>query len=186
VHGTDKLPDGTQVAPWHSPMLQIWRQEARTGRAAGTQPSGFIGDDMACELHIPALCVFTRRGLLSSSGISRTREQRRVSGCPSSVANSFNSRWRVVFQARGGLLTAACTWCASWTSCWGVGQLVEQQLCDGRGKKTQLPLRDLVQQSVYNRLAGFENIDDAERHSQDPAFHFIGSKEIVEPVGGQP
>jgi hypothetical protein len=66
----------------------------------------------------------------------------------------------------------------------GFRQLVEQQLCDGRGKNTQLPPSDLVRQSVYNQLAGYEGANDAERHSQDPAFHLIGSKKIMKLGGG--
>jgi len=36
----------------------------------------------------------------------------------------------------------------------GLGELIERHLTDGRGKNTQLPLTDLVRQSVYSRLAG--------------------------------
>jgi hypothetical protein len=43
-----------------------------------------------------------------------------------------------------------------------------------------LPLTDLVRQSVYSRLAGYENVNDAERLSQDPAFRLIGSEKVVE------
>jgi hypothetical protein len=37
-----------------------------------------------------------------------------------------------------------------------------------RGKNTKLPLEDLLRQSVYSRLAGYEDVNDAERLSQDP------------------
>ena len=46
-----------------------------------------------------------------------------------------------------------------------------------RGKNTQLPLADLLRQSVYSRLAGYEDVNDAERLSQDPTFRLIGSRE---------
>jgi hypothetical protein len=62
----------------------------------------------------------------------------------------------------------------------GLGQLVERHLADARGKNTQLPLIDLVRQSVYSRLAGYEDVNDAERLSQDPAFQLIGSKKVFE------
>ena len=38
------------------------------------------------------------------------------------------------------------------------------------------PLADLLRQSVYNRLAGYEDLNDAEQLSQDPTFRLIGSE----------
>ena len=59
----------------------------------------------------------------------------------------------------------------------GMNQLIEQHLTDSRrGKNTQLPLADLLRQSVYSRLAGYADVNDAERLSQDPTFRLIGSK----------
>jgi hypothetical protein len=66
----------------------------------------------------------------------------------------------------------------------GFGELIERHLCDSRGKNTQLPLIDLVRQSVYSRLAGYEDVNDAERLSQDPAFRLIGSCKVLERGGG--
>src|SRR6266436_2953214 len=63
----------------------------------------------------------------------------------------------------------------------GMNQLIEQHLTDSRrGKNTQLPLADLVRQSVYSRLAGYEDVNDAERLSQDPAFRLIGSEKVLQ------
>ena len=63
----------------------------------------------------------------------------------------------------------------------GLGELIEQHLRDPRrGKNTQFPLADLFRQSVYSRLAGYEDVNDAERLSQDPTFRLIGSEEIWE------
>ena len=62
----------------------------------------------------------------------------------------------------------------------GFGELIERHLTDGRAKNTQLPLADLVRQSVYSRLAGYEDVNDAERLSQDPAFRLIGSEKVLE------
>jgi len=62
----------------------------------------------------------------------------------------------------------------------GFGELIERHLADARGKNTQLPLVDLLRQSVYSRLAGYEDVNDAERLSQDPAFRLIGSEKIWE------
>ena len=62
----------------------------------------------------------------------------------------------------------------------GFGELIERHLVDARGKNTQLPLADLLRQSVYSRLAGYEDMNDAERLSQDPTFRLIGSEKIWE------
>jgi hypothetical protein len=43
-----------------------------------------------------------------------------------------------------------------------------------------LPLADLLRQSVYSRLAGYEDVNDAQRLSQDPTFRLIGSEKIWE------
>ncbi len=51
-------------------------------------------------------------------------------------------------------------------------------LTDPRGKNTQLPLADLLRQSLYSRLAGYEDVNDAQRLSQDPTFRLIGSEKV--------
>jgi hypothetical protein len=61
----------------------------------------------------------------------------------------------------------------------GLSQLISDNLTDARhGKNTQLALPDLLRQSIYSRLAGYEDLNDAERLSQDPTFRLIGSKKI--------
>jgi hypothetical protein len=63
----------------------------------------------------------------------------------------------------------------------GLSVLIERHLSDSRrGKNVQLPLSDLLRQSVYSRLAGYADVNDAERLSQDPTFRLIGSKKILE------
>src|SRR6516162_8268196 len=93
---------------------------------------------------------------------------------------SFNGRVRVDFQGArvtsdGGLLLVR-----ELDERLGFGELIERHLTDGRGKNTQLPLPDLVRQSIYSRLAGYEDVNDAERLSQDPAFRLIGSQKFLE------
>jgi DDE family transposase len=59
----------------------------------------------------------------------------------------------------------------------GFGELIPRHLTDSRrGKNTQFPFADLLRQSVYSRLAGYEDLNDAERLSQDPTFRLIGSE----------
>jgi hypothetical protein len=59
----------------------------------------------------------------------------------------------------------------------GLGKLIDEHLTDARqGTDKKFPLADLVRQSVYSRLAGFEDFNDAVRVSSDPTFRLIGSK----------
>ena len=59
----------------------------------------------------------------------------------------------------------------------GLGKLIEEHLTDSRqGVNKKFPLADLLRQSVYSRLAGYEDLNDAVRVSADPTFRLIGSK----------
>ncbi len=59
----------------------------------------------------------------------------------------------------------------------GFGELIDRRLAYRRhGKNTQFALADLLRQSVYSRLAGYQDVNDAERLSQDPTFRLIGSE----------
>jgi hypothetical protein len=45
-----------------------------------------------------------------------------------------------------------------------LSELVDRHLSDSRrGKNIQLPLADLLRQSIYSRLAGYEDVNDSER-----------------------
>ncbi len=43
----------------------------------------------------------------------------------------------------------------------GFSDLISQHVTDPRSKNAQFPLVDLVRQSVYRRLAGYEDVNDA-------------------------
>ena len=92
---------------------------------------------------------------------------------------SFNASLKIDFQGSrvtsdGGLIVVR-----ELDERLGFGDLIVQHLTDlRRGKNTQLPLADLLRQSVYSRIAGYEDVNDAERLSQDPAFRLIGSEKI--------
>ena len=63
----------------------------------------------------------------------------------------------------------------------GLSELISEHLMDGRrGKNIQLPLPDLLRQSIYSRLAGYEDVNDAERLAQDPTLRLMGSERIWE------
>ena len=52
----------------------------------------------------------------------------------------------------------------------GLGALIGQHFTDPRtGRNFQFALPDLFRQSIYSRLAGYEDTNDAERRSPGPA-----------------
>ena len=60
----------------------------------------------------------------------------------------------------------------------GLGALIERHLGDPRtGHNRQFPLADLLRRSIYSRLAGYEDTNDAERLAEDPAFRMLASRE---------
>jgi len=87
---------------------------------------------------------------------------------------SFNASLKIDFQGSrvtsdGGLILVR-----ELDERLGFGKLIQQHLTDSRrGKNTQFPFADLLRQSVYSRLAGYEDLNDAERLSQDPTFRLM-------------
>jgi hypothetical protein len=60
----------------------------------------------------------------------------------------------------------------------GLTDVAITQLFDGRrGKNTRHKLGGLFRQSVFGRLAGYEDVNDAERLSRDPAMRAIVGRE---------
>jgi hypothetical protein len=60
----------------------------------------------------------------------------------------------------------------------GLSALIERHLSDPRtGYNRQFPLPDLFRQSIYSRLAGYEDTNDAERLAEDPTFRMLASRE---------
>src|SRR3990172_3963249 len=94
---------------------------------------------------------------------------------------SFNRFLRVVFEGSrvtsdGGLILIR-----EMDERFGLSELIEEHLVDSRtGRNRQFPLADLLRQSVYSRLAGYEDLNDAARLSADPTFRLIGSEKVWE------
>src|SRR5712671_5561825 len=60
----------------------------------------------------------------------------------------------------------------------GLNTLIDRHLIDLRtGRNRQFVLADLFRQSVYSRLAGYEDTNDAERLAEDPPFRMLASRE---------
>jgi hypothetical protein len=93
---------------------------------------------------------------------------------------SFNSALKVDFQGSRVTSDGGLVLVRELDERLGFGELIARHLADSRGKNTQLPLVDLLRQSVYSRLAGYEDLNDAARLSQDPTFRLIGSRKIWE------
>jgi len=94
---------------------------------------------------------------------------------------SFNSSLKVDFQGSRVTSDGGLVLVRELDERLGFGSLIVRHLTDSRrGKNTQLPLADLLRQSVYSRIAGYEDVNDAERLSQDPTFRLIGSEKIWE------
>ncbi len=74
---------------------------------------------------------------------------------------SFNRFLRVAFQGSrvtsdGGLILVR-----ELDERFGLSELIGQHLVDSRtGRNRQFPLTDLLRQSVYSRLAGYEDLND--------------------------
>ena len=92
---------------------------------------------------------------------------------------SFNASLKIDFQGSRVTSDGGLVLVRELDQGFGFGELIEQHLTDSRrGKNTQFPFADLLRQSVYSRLAGYEDLNDAQRLSQDPTFRLIGSEKI--------
>jgi hypothetical protein len=57
------------------------------------------------------------------------------------------------------------------------GPMIERHLADPRtGRNREFPLPDPFRRSVYSRLAGHADTNDAERLAEDPAFRMLASR----------
>ncbi len=69
----------------------------------------------------------------------------------------------------------------------GLGKLIDEHLTDSRqGTNKKFPFADLVRQSVYSRLAGYEDLNDAVRVSADPTFRLLASQQNWDRGGARP
>jgi Transposase DDE domain group 1 len=94
---------------------------------------------------------------------------------------SFNSSLKVDFQGSRVTSDGGLVLVRELDERLGLSELMERHLSDSRrGKNIQLPLADRLRQSIYSRLAGYEDVNDAARLSQDPTFRLIGSRKIWE------
>jgi hypothetical protein len=93
---------------------------------------------------------------------------------------SFNSSLKVDFQGSrvtsdGGLILVR-----ELDERLEFSDLIAQHLTDSRSKNTKFALADLLRQSFYSWLAGYEDLNDAARLSADPTSRLMGSEKVWE------
>src|SRR5260370_29538510 len=88
---------------------------------------------------------------------------------------SFNPQLRVEFRGATGTSDAGLLLPRELDERLGLSALIERHLSDPRtGYNRRFPLADLFRQSIYSRLAGYEDTNDAERLAEDPTFRMPG------------
>ena len=89
---------------------------------------------------------------------------------------TFNGFLKVAFQGSRVTSDAGLVLVRELDERLGLEAIMAEHLSDSRhGLNTQFPLPDLLRQSVYSRLAGYEDLNNAQRLSTDPTFRLIGS-----------
>ena len=89
---------------------------------------------------------------------------------------TFNGFLKVAFQGSRLTSDAGLILVRELDERLGLAGIIAAYLRDSRhGLNTQFRLPDLLRQSVYSRLAGYEDLNDAQRLSTDPTFRLIGS-----------
>ncbi len=91
---------------------------------------------------------------------------------------AFNPRLRVEFRGSTVTSDAGPLLPRELDERLGLGALIARYLSDPRtGRNRRFPLSDLFRQTVYSRLAGYEDTNDAKRLAEDPAFRMLASRE---------
>ena len=91
---------------------------------------------------------------------------------------SFNPQLRVEFRGATVSSDAGLLLPRELDERLGLSAMIERHLTDPRtGRNSQFPLPDLFRQSIYSRLAGYEDTNGAERLAEDPAFRMLTSRE---------
>src|SRR5881409_1634628 len=94
------------------------------------------------------------------------------------VRLSFNPQLRIEFRGATVTSDAGLLLPRELDRRLGVDALIERHLTDPRtGHNRQFPLADRLRQSIYSRLAGYEDTNDAERLAEDPTFRMLASRE---------
>ena len=91
------------------------------------------------------------------------------------VRLSFNPQLRVEFHGATVTSDAGLLLPRELDERLGLSTLIERHLADPRtGHNSQFPLPDLFRQSIYSRLAGYEDTNDAETAGRGPDVSDVG------------
>jgi hypothetical protein len=91
---------------------------------------------------------------------------------------SFNPQLRVEFRGARVTSDAGLVLPRELDERLGLSALIERHPRDPRtGSSRQFPLPDLFRQSIYSRLAGYEDTNNAERLAEDRTFRMLASRE---------
>ena len=86
----------------------------------------------------------------------------------------FDRRVRLDFRGATITSNAGLLACRELDAALGLTETANDYIHESRtGRNVQHPLLPLLRQSVYSRLAGYEDTNDAERLAQDPAMRVI-------------
>ena len=90
------------------------------------------------------------------------------------VRLQFDRRLRLEFHGATITSDAGLLACRELDAALGLTETANDYIHESRtGRNVQHPLLSLLRQSVYSRLAGYEDTNDAERLAQDPAMRVI-------------
>ena len=103
------------------------------------------------------------------------------------VRLSFNPQLRVEFRGATVTSDAGLLLPRELDERLGLSALIDRHLTDPRtGRNSQFPLPDLFRQSIYSRLAGYEDTNDAERLAEDPRVGLLSPALRLQPRGRLP
>ena len=89
--------------------------------------------------------------------------------CKDALRVNFDRKLKLEFHGTKGLLAYR-----ELDEVLGLTTMIESEFYDNRkGKNTQHNITALLRQSIYGRLAGYEDTNDAERLSVDPAMRQV-------------
>ena len=92
---------------------------------------------------------------------------------------AFNGLLKVEFQGSHVTSDAGLILVRELDERLGLERLINDHLSDSRhGMNTQFRVTDLLRQSVYSRLAGYQDLNRAALLAADPTFRLIGSPKI--------
>jgi hypothetical protein len=91
---------------------------------------------------------------------------------------TFNGFLKVAFQGSRVTSDAGLILVRELDDRLGLEAIIAEHLSDSRhGLNTQFRVPHLLRQSIYSRLVGYEDLNDAGRLSTDPTFRLIGSRQ---------